>query len=577
MKHKSAIAFLAMIVLIGAAAFPGTSHAQVTYTTYIVQPGDNLYRIGLKFGIRADKLAQANGIVNPNLIYSGEHLIIPGGSIVPPVVATAAATSDGSVTATPEPPSNPAPTTYIVQIHDNLYRIALKFNTTIFILSQLNGIANPNVIYIGQVLRLPNPGAIVSGPVPNMAVPASTVDASQPTNPTVAATPEVAATEAIVPAATEAVTTVATAAPTQASGGGQSGVAQVAVAANVGFAVGVVVKPGLDLSSGAQTISTLGATWVRQVADWRTLEKAQGTLDYSSLDGLIAAYSSANLKVLLTLTNAPDWARPTSQEDGPPSDSGTFAAFAGAIAEHFKGQVSAYEIWNEPNLRKNWNGRPLSAAGYVELLRRAYTAIKAVDRGALVISAGLSPTGFNDGVNAIDDRVFLKQAYTAGIASYVDAIGVHPGGWANPPDSSCCQASPGVTGWFNSRSFYFRDTLSDDRQIMKDNGDSAKFIWVTAFGWGANEGVADASTVNDNSFGFVKFTSQAKQAQYVTRALEIGRDLSFVGPMFVDNLNGCQAAGSDASASGFYPCYYALLDASGSPRPAYQAIGAFKK
>src|SRR5262249_59496432 len=111
-------------------------------------------------------------------------------------------------------------------------------------------------------------------------------------------------------------------------------------------------------------------------------------------------------------------ARKTNTEDGPPTDFNDYANFLTAIATRYKGRVLAYEIWDQPNIRRSWNGRPLSAASYVELLRVAYGAIKAVDPGIVVVSAGLAPTGFNDGVNAISDRVFLRQAYTAGLASY---------------------------------------------------------------------------------------------------------------------------------------------------------------
>jgi hypothetical protein len=172
--------------------------------------------------------------------------------------------------------------------------------------------------------------------------------------------------------------------------------------------------------------------------------------------------------------------------------------------------------------------------------------------------------------------VFLKQAYAAGLATYADAIGAHPNGWANPPDATCCQAAAGVTGWFNDRSFYFHDTLTDYRQVMKDNKDSDKSIWVTSFGWGASEGVAAANTVSDNSFGFVKFTTQAVQAQYLLRGFEIAKALGYVGPMFAYNLNACQSGLAPDDAL-FYPCYYSLLDSTGTPRPAYVALKAMQK
>src|SRR5258707_12210608 len=83
--------------------------AQNSGTTYTVQPGDNLYRIGLKFGVSADALAKANGIVNPNIVLVGQKLIIPG--VTAGQTATSAATTvapagtqtGGKTAATPTP------------------------------------------------------------------------------------------------------------------------------------------------------------------------------------------------------------------------------------------------------------------------------------------------------------------------------------------------------------------------------------------------------------------------------------------------------------------------------------------
>src|SRR6266849_418661 len=105
--------------------------AQGSGTTYTVQPGDNLYRIGLKFGLSADTLAKANGIVNPNIVVVGQKLIIPGAAaaptatsavstVVPAGTAEAGATSttaapgttlDAGIISTPTSTSAVPPTT----------------------------------------------------------------------------------------------------------------------------------------------------------------------------------------------------------------------------------------------------------------------------------------------------------------------------------------------------------------------------------------------------------------------------------------------------------------------------------
>src|SRR5262249_25645483 len=89
-------AALTILVMV-AALFGGRiqpASAQGSGTTYTVQPGDNLYRISLKFGVTMDALSQANGIVNPNLIIVGQKLNIPGG-------ATQATATSGAATVVP--------------------------------------------------------------------------------------------------------------------------------------------------------------------------------------------------------------------------------------------------------------------------------------------------------------------------------------------------------------------------------------------------------------------------------------------------------------------------------------------
>ena len=104
--------------------------------THVVQRGENLFRIALRYGTTVQAIASANGITNPSLVHVGRTLTIP---------------SSGT-----EPPSPPAgDTTYTVQPGDNLFRIALRYNISYLYLAQYNGIASPSNIYVGQVLRIP--------------------------------------------------------------------------------------------------------------------------------------------------------------------------------------------------------------------------------------------------------------------------------------------------------------------------------------------------------------------------------------------------------------------------------------
>ncbi|MCL5962072.1 MAG: hypothetical protein M1358_22620, partial [Chloroflexi bacterium] len=123
----------------------------------------------------------------------------------------------------------------------------------------------------------------------------------------------------------------------------------------------------------------------------------------------------------------------------------------------------------------------LNAAAYVDMLRRSYQSIKGADPGAIVISGALTPTGVNDGNEAIDDVVYLDQMYQAGLKDYTDAIGAHMAGYNNAPDDWVDRNTVNTPGYKGHPSFYFRriDQLHD---VMAKYGDN-KQLWLTEYEW----------------------------------------------------------------------------------------------
>lgn len=110
--------------------------------TYGVRPGDTLASIAHRHGVSLSHLIAVNNIVNPDLIFVGQVLTLPGCSGVvasqPPMVS---------------PPS--AGQTYVVRPGDTLSQIAAWRGVSVDYLCQLNGLKNPNFIYVGQVLIIP--------------------------------------------------------------------------------------------------------------------------------------------------------------------------------------------------------------------------------------------------------------------------------------------------------------------------------------------------------------------------------------------------------------------------------------
>lgn len=131
---------------------------QTGIVDYIVRGGDSLGVIALRFNTTVRAISQLNGIVNPNLIFAGQRLRIPQGTGTnPPPLPTSIVLPTLPGGAQPTRPPTVAPIqTYRVQPGDTLYFIALRFGVPLSRIIQVNGLLNPNRIFVGQLLAIPS-------------------------------------------------------------------------------------------------------------------------------------------------------------------------------------------------------------------------------------------------------------------------------------------------------------------------------------------------------------------------------------------------------------------------------------
>jgi len=120
--------FIGQRLLISVSDDPNKSK-EVRYT---VKRGDTLSKIANRYGITVNEIVALNNIKNPNLIYVGQHLRIP---------------LDNSI-------NQMQNVYYRVQRGDRLWRIAKRYRTTVSNIARLNGIRNPNLIFVGQILKI---------------------------------------------------------------------------------------------------------------------------------------------------------------------------------------------------------------------------------------------------------------------------------------------------------------------------------------------------------------------------------------------------------------------------------------
>ncbi|MBC8252916.1 MAG: beta-galactosidase [Ardenticatenia bacterium] len=269
-------------------------------------------------------------------------------------------------------------------------------------------------------------------------------------------------------------------------------------------------------------VKEAGFRWVKQEFPWREIEGAgPGIYDWSYSDRLMDQVDAHKLKIIARVGVQPAWAGGNYPDISPPDDYQDFMNFLGVLVSRYQGRVDAYQIWNEPNLSREWGGRPPNPAEYAEMLKMAYQTVKAIDPNAIVISAGLAPTTRWDDV-AMPDTVFIQGMYDVGAAPYFDLLGAHGAGYKVSPETSpdVVASDPALNNHDPSseemkRIYCFRH-IEDVRAVMLANDDGDKRMALLEFGW-----TTDPRSESPYRWHAV---TDGQQADYLVRAFQYAEE-----------------------------------------------------
>ena len=247
-------------------------------------------------------------------------------------------------------------------------------------------------------------------------------------------------------------------------------------------------------------IAKVGFQWVRITASWHRIQSSKnGRYDWQDIDDAVALAKKYNLKVLMQISGAPEWATgadklsaaeknalnarkiwvasfaPLQQYDN------DFSNFVSALVKRYASQgVIDYEFWNEPGNPEFWhdtiqNPRP-NPEHYTHLLKIAYTAAHNAHNDVNVMAGGMTVGNSNSSTGYIGPMEFLERMYRSGAKGYFDGVSHHPygiyarafrdNGWANMIGDV---VAPGT----GEKTLY---------QIMSENGDGNEKIWPSEVG-----------------------------------------------------------------------------------------------
>ena len=140
---------LPISLLIAALCLPPAVHAQGVI--HVVRPGENLTRIAARYGTTVQAITRANGLRNPNYIWAGQRLVIPG-------------SGDGGWSGGGGGWSGGCGCVHVVRRGETLSQIAWRYGTSVWAITQANHLRNPNYIWAGQRLCIPSCGGYTPPP-----------------------------------------------------------------------------------------------------------------------------------------------------------------------------------------------------------------------------------------------------------------------------------------------------------------------------------------------------------------------------------------------------------------------------
>lgn len=219
-------------------------------------------------------------------------------------------------------------------------------------------------------------------------------------------------------------------------------------------------------------LKSAGITQVRIDFTWPEIEPQQGAFNFTGADYMVNTALGYGLSITAVLGMGNAWADKEGSNSYPPDNPQTFADYAYHVAQHFKGRVERYEIWNEENSLRFWPPYADPPA-YGALLQAAYKAIKSADPYAQVAFGGVFMWDFYGLIPSGDQ--FLDQVLTLypDMSQYMDAVAFHP--YMNYP--------PSVAPDYSSTTQQSFDQMCNDVKAVLKKHKISKPLWITEIGW----------------------------------------------------------------------------------------------
>lgn len=174
-----------------------------------------------------------------------------------------------------------------------------------------------------------------------------------------------------------------------------------------------------------EPLAEAGVKYVRLQSGWQRTEKKRGEYDFSWLDEVVDKLLACGMKPWLCLCYGNElYTEAAKKQFGavgvPPifsdEDKAAWRAYCRATAEHYKGKIELYEVWNEPDGVWCWKHGP-SGTEYGNFVIETARAVKAGDSGAKIAAGSI--------YSVYHSPAWVHDVFGTGAGEYIDYITYH--------------------------------------------------------------------------------------------------------------------------------------------------------
>ncbi len=256
--------------------------------------------------------------------------------------------------------------------------------------------------------------------------------------------------------------------------------------------------------------------WIKQEFPWQEIEFQKGYFfddkwnksSWEKFDRIVDLADNYGLKIIARISHPPAWAQATDGS-GPLKDNNDLVDFINALLDHYQGRIEYVQVWNEPNLSAEWvPGKAVDPAGYAQMMKSVYPAVKAQHPDVTILSAPLAITLEGPELRGnMDDLDYWNALYAAGIKGNFDVASANAYGLDQPPEA---EPAPKVLN------FRRVELLRD---IMVNNGDGDRGIWLNEYAWNASP-----ESLSEEEKNYWRHVSEDTQAQWTIQGVNYARE-----------------------------------------------------